>query len=1181
MRQGWETVLYFLESGKPVCEETISSRGLHKRTDSGAWELYECQRDARNAVFEVQERQRKAKRTDPYEISLAYLQHTAKSQVEALEQGAVDAKSVDKFKRKKSKKYEKSPKKSTQSSKKSPKPKSPLKKTTSPRPCVLQDSFFFRNPNSPVPSPKPSPKPNRNVLTTETSRRVQFNDELTFIKAKKVKDIDKAIKRRWLSEKELHTIAKSFKSTVKLMEKGVEVEETEEQTARGLEHITKEGQKKLAQHRKKVLDTVIKTQENGSALQNVLDNILQIQEKSKTYDVETLAEAYRNMTADDARRAVKQGKQDARDAKRNRVRRRSIQGCLGQKLTNESKEVVLLTTPSISTEESSTVEPEFVRLAKKRRERRASIADSRSFRQKHRAMDISIEESIAKVQSADKAGKAAKSVQLKERERTPTPPQDRWCRMRQSPGAKSPTSRSPKAQKKAVACNSPRACVDASSEPSLGKQKKANAPRDTETPTKPHESESRTKESDSTTVINANLPICSKDDTQLRSTPVPVATPALSTKCDENPHCNSSASPSDKPAEIHPPEVASTSNKLGETDALVLARDLTNDEAEPKPPVVTTAVVELHNQQHSVKENPSVDTRQTSSPKNSIQCDDGVVPSKPSGNIGNGEEIDLGMRDDKDLMETTDTKEAQTDDLLSVPSQVNVQVDTTIDESDTESVCTRTSVTALASKFNIPRTISSDSRVSACSGISRLRASEALVRNVSGTSSIGSYLETISRTSKSSDSKFDAPPIPKRMLRLPHASLDGPTKPCSGSVSSKESFSPSSEVPSTAESEADLPSVNVASKAASPPSLNECGVGDEVPCVAETEQPTSSHGTVENATSLPDYACSVGEPQTSTPLVKDDTTTVASAEHLIEPSAVDHSGSVGMKAPEAVPENSQAKKHLPIANNELQGKEQICDSVSKPTAPSEGQDLSGADPGNVPRDGDNDITAVQCTKPIVAEVRSNAREIQPSKAAQAASPSLALPRPTALPEPTKLVPKPTGTRQAQTIETPLPASSGESINTDRAQSQVQSSARAKETQSITAPAPAPARQDLAEPLSHGPQPIPIAATPQLPTVHHTTSTPFREEPAVSLLNPNLVQPLPPSASVEQVDRPAAVVQQQQQSLLDASTAHNNMVWLQVRQSDLVPIPSADGRTMYLVLAYQQRQTLDPSSPLLD
>lgn len=97
IRKEFEAVLFLLDTEKPIDEDENSSRGLHKRTETGAWILYENQRNARNAVLLQQDLQRKNKVTDAVEIAKAYLKESIKMRDEAVQQAAADAAAVQEF----------------------------------------------------------------------------------------------------------------------------------------------------------------------------------------------------------------------------------------------------------------------------------------------------------------------------------------------------------------------------------------------------------------------------------------------------------------------------------------------------------------------------------------------------------------------------------------------------------------------------------------------------------------------------------------------------------------------------------------------------------------------------------------------------------------------------------------------------------------------------------------------------------------------------------------------------------------------------------------------------------------------------------------------------------------------------------------------------------------------------
>jgi len=92
-RKEYEAVLFLMETGKEVNEEEHSARGLEKKTEDGAWALYENQRDAANAVLGEQDtlrRQRVKADCVQQTIAEACLEATAQSREAALAMGAKD-----------------------------------------------------------------------------------------------------------------------------------------------------------------------------------------------------------------------------------------------------------------------------------------------------------------------------------------------------------------------------------------------------------------------------------------------------------------------------------------------------------------------------------------------------------------------------------------------------------------------------------------------------------------------------------------------------------------------------------------------------------------------------------------------------------------------------------------------------------------------------------------------------------------------------------------------------------------------------------------------------------------------------------------------------------------------------------------------------------------------------------
>lgn len=102
----YEAVVYLLETNQHIEDDDTqeSARGLEKRTEQGAWELYEIQRDGRNAVLDEQDklqRERRKSSTTPemamLRIAEAYKAVTGKSQQAAHAMALRDAEVVRKY----------------------------------------------------------------------------------------------------------------------------------------------------------------------------------------------------------------------------------------------------------------------------------------------------------------------------------------------------------------------------------------------------------------------------------------------------------------------------------------------------------------------------------------------------------------------------------------------------------------------------------------------------------------------------------------------------------------------------------------------------------------------------------------------------------------------------------------------------------------------------------------------------------------------------------------------------------------------------------------------------------------------------------------------------------------------------------------------------------------------------
>jgi hypothetical protein len=94
IRKEYETLVFMMETGRPIDENEHCTRGLEKKTEDQAWELYQIQRDARNAVLDEQEHQQKQKVKD-FEAIAEVMYSITRKAVEAAREVAVrDAEAV-------------------------------------------------------------------------------------------------------------------------------------------------------------------------------------------------------------------------------------------------------------------------------------------------------------------------------------------------------------------------------------------------------------------------------------------------------------------------------------------------------------------------------------------------------------------------------------------------------------------------------------------------------------------------------------------------------------------------------------------------------------------------------------------------------------------------------------------------------------------------------------------------------------------------------------------------------------------------------------------------------------------------------------------------------------------------------------------------------------------------------
>jgi hypothetical protein len=389
IQKEYEAVLYLLDTDRPVPEHLHSSRGLHKRTEQGAWSMYENQRNARNAVLKVQDLHRTGERrqvpADPGALAAAYIQESAPLREEALAVARRDAEEARAFlndearaktpcassgnssmNRGKENIVHTSDDKNTgtdqggagavlASSVSRKNGTNAVKQkvqqqATSRRPqrrSVFNDSVFnleaetvdlfdgntshsssymdvaevsaaSESDGNTLPSSSSNGTAAAAVTVTAVNRRdhvaskVKFANKVQCLQGRKVSDIDKDIRKSWFTKKELNQIAAEFAHTITKMEKNAfeDQEHGNDETRRGLEKSTEEGAWKLYERRRDALNAVL---------------VLQDQQRTDGVrdGTDELAAAYTVTTREACKEAIKFGRQDAREAKKYRLRRRS------------------------------------------------------------------------------------------------------------------------------------------------------------------------------------------------------------------------------------------------------------------------------------------------------------------------------------------------------------------------------------------------------------------------------------------------------------------------------------------------------------------------------------------------------------------------------------------------------------------------------------------------------------------------------------------------------------------------------------------------------------------------------------------------------------------------------------------------------------------------------------------
>jgi hypothetical protein len=172
--------------------------------------------------------------------------------------------------------------------------------------------------NEDVNSTDVDPKLNSNEVAHDTTK-VRFASKTQKIKRIKVKDIENDTKKRWYSKAELAKIASDVNGLVEKIDKEGQLDFEDDMetkyndTRRGLEKSTEVGARKLYDRRRYALHIVM-----------TLQSQQRDDKEHKSSDAALLiAKAYMTSTKEACEEAIKFGKQDAREARKNRIRRRS------------------------------------------------------------------------------------------------------------------------------------------------------------------------------------------------------------------------------------------------------------------------------------------------------------------------------------------------------------------------------------------------------------------------------------------------------------------------------------------------------------------------------------------------------------------------------------------------------------------------------------------------------------------------------------------------------------------------------------------------------------------------------------------------------------------------------------------------------------------------------------------
>jgi hypothetical protein len=269
MKAEYESVLYLLASNKPIDEDNHSSRGLEKRTEDGAWELYECLRDSRNAVLDTQDDQKRKKKTCHVQIANAYKITTIKACEEATRKARQDAKEVKTFMKCFMGK---------------------LSTKLNATPTGMKLKYFKDGVGAPDPK------------ISSAMNQIRFAETETICEIPNLKSISKGEHDTvWFTEKEKEAMHLECKEVLKQMELQEYKKFPENNTTRGLENRTIDGKLKLHSRQRLAWDIVRNTQT--------------LQRKNGIVDPVELATLYNEATSKSLKRAMKRAKNDFKESR--------------------------------------------------------------------------------------------------------------------------------------------------------------------------------------------------------------------------------------------------------------------------------------------------------------------------------------------------------------------------------------------------------------------------------------------------------------------------------------------------------------------------------------------------------------------------------------------------------------------------------------------------------------------------------------------------------------------------------------------------------------------------------------------------------------------------------------------------------------------------------------------------